>query len=203
MRADTVSAPLLSSDSHLRGARMVQVASALFPARASPGRGCAHNPTHRPACPTPTPHLSHATLCTPPRMRDNVRVARERWGVGVRHAERTRGHAHTQCGARPASLQRSPVGMPLGSAPPHCMCMGRAKGRGGIPACLHANGGRGCLPRWLRAPSHPRGPSYLRSLPEWGCHPALHLCRQGVSRRGVAPSLRWWSTPLHVLCSLG
>ena len=198
MRADTVSAPLLSSDSHLRGARTVRVASALFPARASPGRGCAHNPTHRPVCPTPTPHLSHATLRTPPRMRDDVRVARERWGVGVGHAERTRGRAHTQCGARPASLQRPPVGMPSGSAPPHCMCMGQSEREGGhsrTPARKWREG----VPA---APAACPLPS-SRSLPEWGRHPALRSRGQGVSRRGAAPSLRRRSTPLRVLRSLG
>ena len=148
----------------------MRVASTLFPAHTSPGRGCAHNPTHHPTCLTPTPHLSHATLCTPPRMRDDVRVARERWGVGVRHAERMQGRAHTQCGARPASLQCPQLACLWVLRHPIACAWGRAKGRGGILTRPHANGGRGCLPRRLRAPSHPRGPSYSQSLPEWGRH---------------------------------
>ena len=178
MRADTVSAPLLSSDSHLRGARTVRVASALFPARASPGRGCAHDPTRRPACPTPTPHLSHATLRTPPRMRDDVRVARERWGVGVGHAERTRGRAHTQCGARPASLQRPPGWDAFGfcAAPLHVHGAER-KGGGAFPhARTQMEGGgacrAGCVPPPILAVPPTRGP-----CPNGGA--TLHSVRAG------------------------
>ena len=184
VRADTVSAPLLLSDSHLRGARMVRVASVLFPACASPGRGCAHDPTCRPACLTPTPHLSHATLRTLPRMRDDVRVARERWGIGVGHAERTRGHAHTQCGVRPASLQRPLVGMPLGSVPPHCMCMGQSEREGGhsrTPACKWREG----VPAALAACPLPSLRSLLLAvLARMGAPPCTPFAWAGSEQKG-------------------
>ena len=46
----------------VKGARTARVASALLPIRASPGRGCEHDPTRHPARPTPAPHLSQSTV---------------------------------------------------------------------------------------------------------------------------------------------
>ena len=142
MRADTVSAPFLSSDSHLRGVRTVRVASALFPARASPGRGCAHDPTWN----------VRGVVCTRNAGRGPLPFS----APGL--------HAFGFC-----------------AAPLHVHGAGQ-KGGGASP---HANGGRGCLPRRLRAPSHPRGPSYSRSLPKWGRHLlCTPFARAGSEQKG-------------------
>ena len=164
MRADTVSAPLLSSDSHLRGARTVRVASALFPAHASPGRGCAHDPTRN----------VRGVVCT------------RNAGRGPLPFSAPGSHAFGFCAA---PLHVHGAGQKGGGASPHA----RTQMEGG-GACR-----AGCVPPPILAVPPTPGP-----CPNGGAtFSALRSRGQGVSRRGAAPSLRRWSTPLRVLRSLG
>ena len=156
--------PLLLSHSRLQGdggtATPARTSSARPPVRTSQRGGCEHNPVCCPVCTTPAPHLSHATLRTPSRMRDDERVAPERWGAGVVHAERTRGCAHTPCGRGTPRFAR-------GSRGP----IARARAHSGVNpvARPHANGGRvPGAPAACPLPSlHPR--SLLERAP-----PSLH-----------------------------
>ena len=99
------------------------------------------------------PHLSHATLCTPPHMQDNVHVAHERWGC--------RGHAcETHAVWKGAASPARPLFATLGSARPHCTGMGQG-GRGGHSRVGPAHIRReGCPPRHPCARSHPHSPFY-------------------------------------------
>jgi hypothetical protein len=145
-----------------------------------------------------TPHLSHATLRTPPCMRDNAHRAHERWG------------AQGSCTRDDAGLCSHVMweGLCFPSAPPcshatlgfcttllHAMgagqkgggghsCMdpfARTQKEGGVPAaplpvCLLPSSGHLLLPPFM---------CLFWSMPEWGCHLSTpHLRRQGGGRRG-------------------
>ena len=142
------------------------------------------------------PHLSHATLRTPSRMRDDARGAPERWGAQGSCTRDDGGRAHTRCGR---GL------LPFGAPSPRFACRprvvrrpaacdgGRAKGgaflRGprlsGTPAHIRRGGARraACVAR-----SHPRGLSYCsrsRTSPgacQNGGAASLHPFRAGRER---------------------
>ena len=138
----------------VKRARMARVASALLPIRASPGRGCEHDPTRHPARPTRAPHLSQST----------VHGTRK---VGRRG--RARGTHVGSCAHAMRGGARSPSAPPRFAylrARPHCTRRGHGERGKGIPARKWREG---CLPRRLRAPSYPRGPSLRpRSLARLG-----------------------------------